>query len=78
MGPFRAVRFSSLEALEMEDPTWGWNVEMQLKAVQRGLRVLEVPVRYRPRIGTSKISGTVSGVARAGVKILWAVHRYAE
>lgn len=76
MGPFRAIRFSSLEALEMEDPTWGWNVEMQLKAVQRGLRVVEVPVHYRPRIGTSKISGTVSGVARAGVKILWAVHRY--
>lgn len=76
MGPFRAIRFSSLLALEMEDPTWGWNVEMQMKAVQQGLRVVELPVRYRPRIGHSKISGTVPGVLRAGAKILWAVHRY--
>lgn len=76
MGPFRAVRFSSLLALDMTDPTWGWNVEMQLKAIQRGLRVQEVAVRYRPRIGTSKISGTIRGVLRAGVKILWAVERY--
>lgn len=77
MGPFRAIRWSSLAALEMEDPTWGWNVEMQMKAVQRGLRVLEVPVRYRPRIGQSKISGTVKGVVRAGGKILYACWKYA-
>lgn len=76
MGPFRAARFPALLALGMEDLTWGWNVEMQMKAVQAGLRVLEVPVGHRPRIGTSKISGTVSGVARAGAKILWAVWRY--
>jgi glycosyltransferase involved in cell wall biosynthesis len=76
MGPLRAIRWSSLLALEMEDPTWGWNVEMQMKAVKRGLRVLEVPTGYRPRIGTSKISGTVSGVVRAGAKILWACWRY--
>lgn len=78
MGPFRAIRFSSLLQLDMSDPTWGWNVEMQMKAVQRGLRIQEVPVRYRSRIGSSKISGTVTGVIRAGVKILWAVQRYRE
>lgn len=78
MGPFRAIRWAALERLQMEDPTWGWNVEMQLKAVQRGLRVVEVPVRYRARIGQSKISGTVSGVVRAGGKILYACWRYAE
>lgn len=78
MGPFRAIRFSALLGLQMQDPTWGWNVEMQLKAAQKGLRIIELPVRYRPRIGTSKISGTVSGVVRAGAKILWAVHRYSE
>ena len=60
----------------MEDPTWGWNVEMQMKAVHQGLRIREVAVRYRPRVGTSKISGTVSGVVRAGAKILWATGKY--
>ena len=76
MGPFRAVRFARLLELQMEDPTWGWNVEMQMKAVQQGLRIQEVAVGYRPRIGTSKISGTLSGVVRAGAKILWATGRY--
>lgn len=76
MGPFRAIRWGALLDLGMEDRTWGWNVEMQMKAVKNGLRVLEVPVRYRPRIGTSKISGTLEGVARAGAKILWACWRY--
>jgi glycosyltransferase involved in cell wall biosynthesis len=76
MGPLRAIRWDALRRLDMEDPTWGWNVEMQLKALRHGVRVLEVPVRYRTRIGTSKISGTVSGVARAGAKILWACWRY--
>lgn len=77
MGPFRAIRWSALRALGMEDRTWGWNVEMQLKALRAGLRVLEVPVACRPRIGQSKISGTVRGVARAGVRILYACWRYA-
>lgn len=77
MGPFRAVRWSALRSLEMEDPTWGWNVEMQMKAARRGLRVREVPVGWRVRIGRSKISGTVSGVVRAGGRILWACWRYA-
>lgn len=76
MGPLRAIRWGALMDLDMADPTWGWNVEMQLKALRSGVRVLEVPVRYRTRIGTSKISGTVRGVARAGVKILWACWKY--
>lgn len=77
MGPFRALRFSSLQALAMEDLTWGWNVEMQLKALAAGLRIREVPVGYRTRAaGESKISGNVRGVLRAGGKILWAVWRY--
>lgn len=77
MGPFRAIRWSALESLQMEDPTWGWNVEMQLKAVQSGLRIHEVPLPYRTRKkGQSKISGSLRGAARAGVRILWAVNRY--
>ncbi|MEQ9487622.1 MAG: glycosyltransferase family 2 protein [Alphaproteobacteria bacterium] len=70
LGPFRAVRRSSYDALEMADRDYGWTIEMQIKALEGGLRVLEVPVCCRPRIGTSKISGTVTGVVRAGTKIL--------
>ena len=77
LGPFRAVRSSSLRRLNMSDPTYGWTVEMQIKAVRAGLRAREVPVSYRKRIGTSKISGTVRGVIGAGVKILWTVFRHA-
>lgn len=76
MGPFRAVRWTSLQRLRMEDPAFGWNVEMQMKAVQRGLRIQEVPVRYRSRIGQSKISGTVRGTVKAGIGILRATWRY--
>ncbi len=77
MGPFRAIRWSSLQTLAMEDPTWGWNVEMQLKAANRGLRILEVPLPYRARVaGTSKISGNLLGAAKAGARILWAVNHY--
>lgn len=78
MGPFRALRWTSLQALQLEDPTWGWNVEMQLKALYRGVRVREVPVAYRPRVGRSKISGTVRGTVKAGGRILWAVWHYRE
>ncbi len=79
MGPFRAIRWSSLLSLEMSDPTWGWNVEMQMKAAHAGLRVLEVPLPYRRRRrGRSKISGSLTGAARAGVRILQAVARYAR
>lgn len=77
LGPFRAIRAEALQALGMVDPTFGWNVEMQLKALRHGLRVQEVPVSYRPRVGDSKISGTVRGSLRAGARILWACRRYA-
>ena len=77
MGPFRAIRWSALERLQMRDPTWGWNVEMQIKAVRRGLRVIEIPLPYRARrAGQSKISGDLRGAARASVRIVWAVGRY--
>lgn len=78
MGPFRAVRAGSLVAMQMRDPTWGWNVEMQIKAIKLGLRVIEVPVRYRKRAeGESKISGTIRGSIAAGLKIITAVRTYA-
>ncbi|HET7497713.1 MAG TPA: glycosyltransferase family 2 protein [Candidatus Eisenbacteria bacterium] len=70
LGPFRAVRWDALQRLGMRDPDFGWTVEMQVKAARAGLRGMEVPVRYRRRIGRSKISGTLSGTVRAGVKIL--------
>lgn len=71
LGPFRAIRWKSLESLKMADPDFGWTVEMQLKAVRAGLRCVEVEVDYRKRIaGRSKVSGTVRGVFFAGTKIL--------
>jgi rSAM/selenodomain-associated transferase 2/rSAM/selenodomain-associated transferase 1 len=73
LGPFRAIRYDALLELAMADRTWGWTVEMQVKAAQRGMIVREVPVRYRKRIGKSKISGTVMGVLRAGTKILYTI-----
>ncbi|MDX1532085.1 MAG: hypothetical protein R3362_11215, partial [Rhodothermales bacterium] len=77
LGPFRAIRFADLLALDMRDRTYGWTVEMQIKAVRAGLRCAEVPVSYRRRIGVSKITGTVSGTAKASAKILWTLARYA-
>jgi glycosyltransferase involved in cell wall biosynthesis len=76
LGPLRAIRISTLRSLDMHDPDYGWTVEMQLKAVQRKLRVVEVPVRYRKRIGRSKISGTIIGSARAGFTILRTIARH--
>ncbi|CCG98571.1 glycosyl transferase family protein [Fibrella aestuarina BUZ 2] len=76
LGPFRAIRFDSLLALDMRDQTYGWTVEMQLKAAKLGLRCQEVPVRYRRRIGHSKISGTLKGTVLAGYKILSTIFRY--
>jgi glycosyltransferase involved in cell wall biosynthesis len=70
LGPFRAVRREALDRLEMQDTTFGWTVEMQVRALQEGLRVEERPVRYRNRVGHSKITGTVNGTVRAGYKIL--------
>ncbi len=77
LGPFRAIRAEALRALEMRDRDFGWTVEMQIKASQRGLRCVEVPVSYRKRIGRSKITGTLSGTVRAGVKILSTIFRAA-
>ncbi len=76
LGPFRAIRFDSLLLLDMQDKTYGWTVEMQLKAAKLGLRCMEVPVRYRKRIGFSKISGTVKGTIMAGVKIISTIFKY--
>ena len=70
LGPFRALRLETLEQLEMSDPDFGWTVEMQLKAARRRLRTFEVDLPYRRRIGRSKISGTIRGSVRAGIKIL--------
>lgn len=76
LGPFRAVRWEALERLGMADPNFGWTAEMQVKALRHGLRVAEVPVSYRRRVGVSKITGTLSGTLRAGYKILWTVLRH--
>ncbi len=76
LGPFRAIRRTSYDSLGMVDTNFGWNVEMQIKAIFRGLRIVEVPVRYRKRVGQSKITGTISGTVRAGWKILWTIFRY--
>ncbi|MEQ8765430.1 MAG: glycosyltransferase family 2 protein [Planctomycetota bacterium] len=76
LGPFRAIRSDVLAELGMCDQNFGWTVEMQIRAVRAGLRILEVPVRYRQRVGVSKITGTVRGTIRAGWKILWLIFRY--
>ena len=76
LGPFRVIRFSKLIELEMQDKTYGWTVEMQLKAAKKGFHCVEVPVRYRKRIGFSKISGTVKGTIMAGYKILATIFKY--
>lgn len=77
LGPLRAIRADALARLQMQDRNYGWTVEMQIKAVQQGLRIVEVPTRYRVRIGRSKISGTVKGVVLAGAKILYTIAKYA-
>ncbi len=78
LGPFRAIRYPQLLALNMQDKTFGWTVEMQLKAAKQGIPACEVPVRYRKRIGTSKITGTLTGTLKAGYKILTTLfyHRF--
>jgi hypothetical protein len=77
LGPFRAIRYTSLKSLSMEDMDFGWTVEMQIKAALKGLRVMETPVRYRRRIGRSKISGTIRGALAAGAKILSTIFKAA-
>jgi glycosyltransferase involved in cell wall biosynthesis len=77
LGPFRAITADALRKLEMADRNFGWTVEMQIRAVRRGLRCVEVPVTYRQRIGQSKVSGTIQGTVKAGVKILYVIFREA-
>ena len=76
LGPFRAIKYNKLLDLKMEDKTYGWTVEMQLKALKRKYKYMEVPVRYRNRIGVSKVSGTLKGAIFAGVKILSWIFKY--
>ena len=76
LGPFRAIRYECLEKLNMQDKTYGWTVEMQLKAAKQKMRCTEVAVPYRKRIGQSKISGTIKGAVLAGYKILYTIFRY--
>jgi glycosyltransferase involved in cell wall biosynthesis len=78
LGPFRAIRRELLDRIGMRDRRYGWTVEMQVRALQLGARVVEVPVRYRRRVGKSKISGTVTGVVKAGWWILYTIFRYAR
>ncbi len=76
LGPFRAIRYKSLQLIAMQDTNFGWTVEMQIKAVKKGLRILEIPVKYRERVGVSKITGTVSGTLKAGTKIIYTIFKY--
>ncbi|GAA4438267.1 glycosyltransferase family 2 protein [Pontibacter saemangeumensis] len=76
LGPFRAIRLDTLLALDMRDRNYGWTVEMQARAAKQKIRYTEVPVTYRRRIGTSKVSGTVKGTVLAGYKIIWTIFKY--
>ena len=76
LGPFRAIRYRALIDLNMRDKTFGWTVEMQVKAAIQALKIQEVPVSYRKRIGVSKITGTIEGTLKAGWKILFTIFKY--
>ncbi|MGB1508074.1 MAG: glycosyltransferase family 2 protein [Crocinitomicaceae bacterium] len=76
LGPFRAIKVEVLDKLNMQDKTYGWTIEMQIKAAQNKLRSVEVPVDYRKRIGVSKVSGTIKGSIMAGYKIITAIFKY--
>ncbi len=76
LGPFRAIRYQKLLEINMQDTTYGWTVEMQLKAAKLKMKIIEVPVSYRKRIGFSKISGTLKGSVLAGYKILATIFKY--
>ena len=76
LGPFRAIKYNRLLELHMEDKTYGWTVEMQLKVLKQKLSYTEIPVNYRNRIGVSKVSGTIKGAILAGVKILGWIFKY--
>ncbi len=75
LGPFRAIRWRALQQLALQDRDFGWTVEMQIKAARQGLRIVEIPVSYRQRLGQSKISGTWKGSLKAGGKIFWTILR---
>lgn len=76
LGPFRAIKVEALEKLNMQDKTYGWTIEMQIRSAQHKLNTCEVPVDYRKRIGVSKVSGTVKGTIMAGYKIIFAILKY--
>ncbi|WP_425392675.1 glycosyltransferase family 2 protein [Ekhidna sp.] len=76
LGPFRAIRYESLLAINMKDRTYGWTVEMQLKAAKLNLQTKDIPVNYRQRIGVSKVSGTIKGTLGAGYKIIYTIFKY--
>ena len=76
LGPFRAIRYDSLVALNMSDTNYGWTVEMQLKAAKQHMKTVDIPVNYRVRIGKSKVSGTVKGTIMAGYKIITTIFKY--
>lgn len=76
LGPFRVITMDALERIDMQDKTFGWTVEMQIKILKQGIAYLEVPVSYRKRVGVSKITGTVSGTVKASWKILATLFRY--
>jgi glycosyltransferase involved in cell wall biosynthesis len=76
LGPFRSIKYSKLIELKMQDKTYGWTVEMQVKAAKRQMKTTEVAVNYKKRIGTSKVSGTVKGTFMAGYKILYTIFKY--
>ena len=76
LGPFRAIKYESLLKLNMCDQTYGWTVEMQVKAAQQKLKCAEIPVKYRKRIGKSKVTGTIKGTIMAGYKIIFTIFRY--
>jgi hypothetical protein len=76
LGPFRAIKYNKLLDLQMEDKTYGWTVEMQLKALKQNLTYVEIPVKYKNRIGVSKVSGTVKGTLMAGYKIIGWILKY--
>ncbi|MBL0099663.1 MAG: glycosyltransferase family 2 protein [Saprospiraceae bacterium] len=75
LGPFRAIRYDKLVEMNMQDKTFGWTVEMQVKAAKAGMKTAEVAVKYRKRIGHSKVSGTIKGTVLAGYKILWTIFK---
>ena len=75
LGPFRAIKWKKLQELKMQDKTYGWTVEMQVKAAKKKFKIKEVPVNYKVRIGKSKVSGTLKGTVLAGYKILTTIFK---